>query len=137
MGKATGIMVGTPTELETVSGHVRREGVLVTPWEAVAYDEIVEAAFTGTPCPTGLDIEMLIGCNSSSVAPTVVKRLERKGLIVVRRFQRFREVQIVATGQWTARSPHQHSEQPHVPRRKGASRSAMPTERKLYRKGRL
>jgi hypothetical protein len=132
-----GVILNDRAELETVSGHVHREGVLVTPWEAVAYDQIVLAAQSGVPCPLNLDIEMLIGCNSGSVVSTVVKRLETKGLIVVRRFQRFREVQIVATGQWTARSPHQHSEQPHVPRRKGASRSAMPTERKLYRKGRL
>lgn len=130
-------MLDERIEAETVPGHLRREGVLVTPWEAVAYDEIVNAALAGFPCPLNLDIEMLIGCNSGSVVSTVVKRLERKGLIVVRRYQRFREVQIVATGKWTARSPHQHSEQPHVPRRPGASRSAMPTERKLYRKGRL
>lgn len=115
---------------------LQREGVTVTAWEAMAYDTILSAAQAGEVCPMNLDIEMLLDCSSGSVAPSVVKRLERKGLIVVIRFQRFRRVKIVATGQWTARSPSQHVERPHVPRRK-ASMSAQPSERKHYRKGRL
>lgn len=129
--------VMTNLAAETVSGHLLREGILVTPWEAIAYDEIVLAAQAGTPCPLNLDIEMLIECSSGSVVPKVVQRLERKGLIIVKRYQRFREVQIVATGEWTARSAHQHSERPHVPRRPGASRQPAPTDRAGYRKGKL
>jgi hypothetical protein len=59
---------------------------------------------------------MEIGCNSTSVPPSLVAKLERKGLITVKRYQRFREVTIIATGKTTARSPHQHVDHPHVPR---------------------
>jgi hypothetical protein len=128
------VLIIKPTE--PIPGHLHREGVVVTPWEAVAYDELKEAAGKGAVCPLNLDLEMMFGCNSGSVASTVVSRLERKGLIIVRRFQKFREVQIVATGDWTKRSPAMHVERPHVPRGAG-SRSPVPTERKGYRKGRL
>jgi hypothetical protein len=127
----------TSIQADAVSGHLIRNGVVVTPWEAVAFDLIAAAAAEGSPCPLNLDIEMLVGCNSGSVPSKVVQRLERKGLIVVRRFQRFREIGIVATGEWTARSQHQHSERPHVPRRPGASRQPAPTDRKPYRKGKF
>lgn len=62
-----------------IPGHLRREGVVVTPWEAMAYDELCRAAHAGEVCPLNLDLEMLLECNSTSVAPSVVKRLERKG----------------------------------------------------------
>lgn len=117
-----------------VSGHVHREGIVVTPWEAIAYDEIRRAAQAGDACPLNLDLEMMFECNSTSVAPSVVKRLEAKGLIIVRRYQRFREVQIVATGQWTARSPSQHVERAHVPR--GARSASYPSGGIIAKKAR-
>lgn len=128
------VLIIKPTE--PIPGHLHREGVVVTPQEAVIYDELIAAATEGRVCPNYLDLNELAGYESSSASPTVVSRLERKGLIIVRRFQRFREVQIVATGMWTARSPAMHVERPHVPRGAG-SRSPAPTERKVYRKGRL
>lgn len=117
---------------EVMPGHFLREGVQVTPWEALAYDEIVIAADAGAVCPLNLDLEMLMGCNSGSVASTVVARLEAKGLIAVERFQRFRRVQVRATGKWTARSPSQHVDRPHVPRGT-KSRGPLPTDRKPYK----
>lgn len=120
--------------MEPVSGHLHREGVLVTPWEAVAYDEIKRAAELGALCPLNLDLEMMFECNSGSVASTVVARLERKGLIEVLRYQRFRRVKICATGQWTARSPSQHVERPHVPR--GTRSDPQPTSGRLAKKAR-
>lgn len=97
----------------------------------MAYDAIRGAAEAGEICPLNLDLEMMFDCNSGSVASTVVARLERKGLIVVRRYQRFREVQIVATGEWTARSPSQHVERAHIPR--GARSRSYATDRKPYK----
>lgn len=124
--------ISTPGPL---AGQLMREGVIVTPGEAIAYDMIAAAAASNQPCPDNIDIELANGWNSCSQGPKMVKRLEIKGLIVVRRYQRFREVQIVATGEWTARSRHQHTERPHVPKNFGASRSPAPTDRKPYRKG--
>lgn len=77
---------------------------------------IEAAARSGNPCPTNLDIEMELGCNSTSVAPMVVKRLEEKGHIVVTRFQRAREVTVVSTGDRTARHPQRKTTRKHVPR---------------------
>jgi len=104
----------------------------LSPWEMIAYDALYNAAEGGLPCPINLDIEMLFGCSSGSTVPKYIRRLEEKGLIVVKRYQRFREVQIVATGKWTKRSEAMHIERPHVPRGAG-SRTPAPTDRKPYK----
>lgn len=101
-------------------------------WEMIIYDALANAAEHHEPCPINLDMEMMIGCNSGSTVPKYVRRLEEKGLIVVRRYQRFREVQIVATGKWTKRSEAMHVERPHVPRGAG-SRTPPPSDRKPYK----
>lgn len=110
--------------------------VELTPWETMAYEALCIAAERGEPCPVNLDLEVLVGANSTSMGPKLVRRLEEKGFIKVMRFQRFREVEIVATGQRTARSASMHVARPHVPRGAGSA-SPVPTERKGYRKGRL
>ncbi|WP_067736240.1 hypothetical protein [Novosphingobium naphthalenivorans] len=97
----------------------------MTPAETVVYGELCRAADAGEPCPLNLDLEMLIGCSSGSTAPMAVKRLEQRGLVKVIRFQRFRRVQICASGKWTAKAPSQHTTALHVPRGCGAgSRSS-------------
>jgi hypothetical protein len=102
--------------------------------EQQVYDALCEAAANGEPCPLNLDLEMITGFSSGSMGPVLVARLEAKGLIRVRRYQRFREVQIVATGQWTARSPSQHVERAHVPR--GARSGSYPTGGRIAKKAR-
>ncbi|KPH67547.1 hypothetical protein [Novosphingobium sp. ST904] len=97
-----------------------RTGTEMTPNETIIYNELVRAAEAGEPCPLNLDLEMMIGCSSSSGAPTVVKRLEQRGLIVVIRYQRFRQVKICATGRWTMKAPNQQTTSKHVPRGCGA-----------------
>lgn len=104
----------------------------LTRWEMIAYSALYDAADNNLPCPINLDIEMLFGCESTSTVPKYIRRLEEKGLIVVKRYQRFREVQIVATGKWTKRSEAMHVERPHVPRGAG-SRTPAPTDRKPYK----
>lgn len=101
--------------------------------ERIVYQALIDAAEAGQPCPLNMDIEDLIGCDSTSMGPWIIRRLEEKGLIKVERYQRFRVVEIVATGKRTARSPSMHTERPHVPR--GMRSAAHHTDRKLYRKG--
>jgi hypothetical protein len=112
-----------------------REGVILTINEAIIYDELNRAAHAGTICPNYLDLNEACGLESSSASPSIVKRLERKGLILVLRFQRFRRVKIVATGQWTARSPSQHVERAHVPR--GARSASYPSGGLIAKKARM
>jgi len=97
-----------------------RIGVEMTPNETIIYDALCEAAEAKRPCPLNLDLEMMIGCESASTAPSIVRRLEQRGLIEVIRFQRFRTVKIVATGEWTRKAANQQTTSPHVPRGCGA-----------------
>src|SRR3546814_8934868 len=61
----------------------------------------------------------LIGASSDSTPPTIVRRLEEKGLIKVDRFQRSRRVYIVATDKWTPMplntAPHWRNRPQQVP----------------------
>ncbi len=57
-------------------------------WEVEVFDELKRAVAAGEPCPTNLDLEMIIGCSSGSNVPKLIGRLERKGLIRVIRWQR-------------------------------------------------
>jgi hypothetical protein len=110
----------------------------LSPAEQVIYQMIYEAAEIGDVCPINIDLEMAAGFNSCSMGSAVVKRLESKGLIKVDRFQKFREVEIVATGKRTARSVSMHVTRPHVAKGCGAgSRSLKPTVRKGYKRGRV
>lgn len=97
-----------------------RTGTEMTPSETIIYDELCRAAAASEPCPLNLDLEMMIGCESSSGPPTIIKRLEDRGLIVVIRYQRFRQVKICATGEWTMKAPNQQTTSKHVPRGCGA-----------------
>ena len=80
----------------------------------VVYAAYLAAAERGLPAPTCDQLCDLLdnGDGGPVVATTVniTRRLEQRGLIRVVRYQRYREVQIVATGQWTApaksRTPH-------------------------------
>lgn len=101
-----------------------RTGTEMTPSETIIYNELCRAAEAGEPCPLNLDLEMMIGCSSASGPPTIVKRLEERGLIVVVRYQRFRQVKICATGKWTMKAPNQQTTSNHVPRGHGAGSRA-------------
>jgi hypothetical protein len=101
--------------------------------ERITYQLINHAAETGRPCPVNIDIEVAAGFNSSSMGPKLVRKLESRGLIRVSRFQRFRLVEIVATGKQTARHPSMHGDRPLV--RRGARSAAamgLPSDRKPY-----
>lgn len=101
-----------------------RTGTEMTPNETIIYDELCRAAEAREACPLNLDLEMMIGCGSSSTAPNIVRRLERRGLIEVIRFQRFRQVLICATGKRTMKAPNQQTTSQHVPRGFGAGSRA-------------
>ncbi|MAO03586.1 MAG: hypothetical protein CL804_03525 [Citromicrobium sp.] len=89
--------------------------------ERMTYQAICAAADAGLPCPLNLDIEDLTGFSSASMGSSLVRRLEQKGLIRVERYQRFRRVQVCATGKWTARPEGQRSRRKHVPRGAGSA----------------
>lgn len=78
--------------------------------EALILAALEQAAERGLPCPDHADLNALIACTSTSTSPTIVRRLEEKGYIVVERFQRSRQVRIVATGKMTQepknKAPH-------------------------------
>lgn len=103
----------------------------LTEIEQRVYDMICCAAENNLPCPSNMDIEDEADYSSTSMGPMLIARLERKGLIRVLRFQRFREVKILATGKWTARSSSQHGTNPHVPR--GAKKN-LPSDLKPYKR---
>lgn len=104
--------------------------------EQAVYELLVDAATNNQVCPLNIDIEVGLGYDSCSMGSWIISRLEAKRLIVVNRQQRFRQVMIVATGQWTARSPQMHADRPHIPRGT-RSRSPVPTDRKPFKNGRL
>lgn len=109
--------------------HGTRDGL--NEYERITLKMIEDAAEADKPCPSNLDIEMALGCNSTSVAPTVVKMLEGKGLIEVTRYQRAREVKIVSTGKSTAPDPSRKTNRKHIPR--GMKGRTCHTDRKPYR----
>lgn len=86
--------------------------------EVIIYAALFDAAERGLPCPTGEDLNDLTGRSSDSASRNVVERLvERKGLIRRdKNNQRFRRVQIVATGKWTAESEEMRTTGVHTPR---------------------
>lgn len=100
-------------------------------YERITLKMLEQAAEAGVPCPSNLDIEMELGCNSTSVAPTVVKMLEDKGIISVTRYQRTRDVTILATGKSTAPDPTRKTNRKHIPR--GMKGKVCITDRKPYR----
>lgn len=74
------------------------------------YAAMCAAAEAGARAPTADQLCELLdedGSGGPSISGTVLmlRRLEQRGLIRIRRFQRYREVQIVATGKWTAAAP--------------------------------
>lgn len=113
-----------------------RRSASLTPKQQIVYAAILTAAEQGLPCPLNMDLEDLIGSDSTSMGPWIIMRLEQLGLIRVRRYQRFREVYVVELGKWTARHPSMQADKPHVPRGTRC-RQPVASERKLYKLGAL
>ena len=105
---------------------------MLTKKERIVYDAVRDAAAAGQPCPLNIDLEIMVGCDSCSMGSWLMARLEAKGLIRVRRYQRYREVFVIELGKWTARHPSMQADKPHVPRGL-RSRGPMPTDRKPYK----
>ena len=105
----------------------------LSPAEQVIYQMVYEAAELCQPCPLNMDLEDAAGFNSTSMGTTIMQRLEKKGLIrVVTTGQRYRRVQVIATGKWTGNDPRQKTVGVHVPR---GARRAVATDRKPYKAG--
>lgn len=83
--------------------------------EQWVYSLLTEVAEVGGPCPLNVDIEVALGYESCGMGSWIINRLEMKGLIVVTRYQRYREVKIVKTGKTTAPYPSVGGRK-HVPK---------------------
>jgi DNA-binding MarR family transcriptional regulator len=69
--------------------------------ERLVLRALIRAANAGQPCPKADDLQELLGCYSNSTPTEVIRRLEKRGLIKVERYQRGRRVTIVSTGKMT------------------------------------
>ena len=91
----------------------------MTERERIVYEALNAAAEACLPAPRNDDLMEMVGCSSDSTPPHTIRRLEEKGLIEVARFQRSRQVCIVATGKCTAMplssAPHWRDRPKDVP----------------------
>lgn len=62
------------------------------------YDAIDRAARAGNACPDNATLACIIDASSPATATGVLKRIEQRGLVRVRRYQSARQVTIVASG---------------------------------------
>jgi len=70
--------------------------------EKIVLQALIDAAESGVRCPTNTEVAKLLGCDLNWSGGEVLRRLEMRGLISVRRFKNSRDVTIVATGARTA-----------------------------------
>lgn len=75
--------------------------------ERKVMDFITRAAAEGRELESNEEITHQLGYNGGGFVPNVMRRLEHKGLISVKSFQRGRRVRINATGEWTGKPPCQ------------------------------
>lgn len=87
--------------------------------DRLIYGALDKAAKAGRPAPTCDDLLEVSGYSAVSSTVGAVQRLEQRGLIEVRRYQRSRQIMIVESGQWTARplnqAPHWRDRPRDVP----------------------
>lgn len=74
--------------------------------EEVVLKALSDAADAGALCPSNTALADALGRSIAWRAGRVVKQLEARGLITVRRYSNAREVTIVATGRSTAKAEH-------------------------------
>lgn len=74
----------------------------LTPTEGVLFARLVAAVEAGEECPKNNALCGLLGHASPSSVSPLLNRLERKGLIVITRFQNGRDVFIPSLGKGTA-----------------------------------
>lgn len=66
---------------------------------------LTKAADAGQVCPSNVDLRIMVGCNVTGLIDTIHK-LERRGLISVKRGRTWRVVTVIATGKSTAPVTH-------------------------------
>lgn len=75
---------------------------LEDPWEHMVMNELIRCAREGELCPTVTHFAVLLGCSEGGAVVGIMRRLERRGLIRVQRWQKTRQVTICSTGAQTA-----------------------------------
>lgn len=82
----------------------------LAPREQAILNAIEKAARSGEPCPDNATLACIIDASSISSPVAYLKRLEEKGVVRVKRYQRGRQVTIVTSGLSTRepanRQPH-------------------------------
>lgn len=73
--------------------------------DAAVLAAITRAAENGQPCPTNDVLAGLISADSAATSVKVMRRLEKRGLIVVERFGMSRIVTVVESGKRTTGEP--------------------------------
>ena len=87
--------------------------VTLTPREKAILEAVTRAAENGEACPSNAILACITDCESISAPVRNLQMLEKKGLIKVVRFQRARQVTILASGRKTKepdlKQPHWRS----------------------------
>lgn len=71
---------------------------ILTPREQAVFDAIERAARAGEPCPDNMTLACIVDCESLATPVRNLQMLEKKGFVRVTRYQRARQVTIVASG---------------------------------------
>lgn len=66
-----------------------------------------DAAEAGNPAPKIADLSALLDCGEGGTLAKIERRMEEKGWLVIQRYQRARQVTIMATGKSTAAPSNQ------------------------------
>lgn len=74
--------------------------------ERIVFEAIKAAARQGRPCPSNIDLTVMLDCSSLATPCKAVKGLEAKGYISVERYQHARTVAICGTSLSTAEPKH-------------------------------
>jgi hypothetical protein len=100
IARVRALIAGEQIPLEKAGGPVPE--LPLSHYEAVVLQTLSDAAETGEACPSNALLANALGRSIAWSAGDVVKRLEARGLITVKRFSNSRQVTIVATGRSTA-----------------------------------
>lgn len=78
----------------------------LTERERLVYVAVARAARAGEPCPTGTEIQAMLGAANPSIATKILRRIADKGHITLISYAQSRVVTITRTGQSTRPPPN-------------------------------
>lgn len=102
VARVRALIAGRPIPSDIGEGSV--PPLPLSHYEEVVLKALSDAADAGSLCPSNTSLADALGRSMAWSAGDVVKRLEARGLVTVRRYSNSREVTIVATGRSTAKA---------------------------------